>query len=176
MLFTFKIEQNDFLTFQLYTVSKSLNVLKTRQRGRFLTSIAGLLLAINLFVTGSYIAGVLMLAVAILTYSFYPRYHRWRLKNHFIKYSKKNYGSHFGQEESLETNKDFIISKNIAGEGKVKVSELDSLIELSDYFFLKMKNGSSIIIPKRFLENSTDFINEIGKYNIPLTQELNWKY
>jgi hypothetical protein len=176
MIFTFKIEQNDFLTFQLYTVSKSKNVIKTRRRGQLLTSIAGLLLMLNLFVTGSKIAGIFMLVISILTYLFYPRYHRWRLKSHFKKYSKKNYGSQFGQEESLETKTDHIISKNIAGEGKVLTSELENLTEINDYFFLKMKNGSSIILPKRDLSNEKDLVNELKTMRVPLIQELNWMY
>ncbi len=176
MLFTFKIEQNDFLTFQLYTVSKSTNVVKTRLRGRILTSVAGLLLSINLFVTGSSIAATIMLGIAIGTYALYPKYHKWRLKKHFEKYSKKNYGTHFGQEESLETHTDYLVSKNISGEGKIDKSELEALTEIGDYFFLKMKNGSSIIIPKRFLKNPSDIENEIRKYGIVHSKELDWEY
>jgi hypothetical protein len=176
MLFKFSVEQIDFLTFQLFTVSKSDTVLRTRRRGQLLTSIAGLLLSINLFVTGSTIAGFVMLAVAVATYLFYPRYHRWRLKSHFLKYSKKNYGSQFGQEESLETKIDHIISKNIAGEGKVKSTELESLTEIADYYFLKMKNGSSIILPKRDIKEEKELVKELKKMGVPLIQELEWAY
>jgi hypothetical protein len=176
MLFTFKIEKDDFLTFQLYTVSKSVNVLKTRRRGQLLTSIAGFLLSVNLFVTGSKIAAVFMLAISIMTYVFYPRYHRWRLKSHFKKYSKKNYGSQFGQEENLETQSDYVISKNIAGEGKVLSSELYDLTEIRDHFFLKMKNGSSIILPKRDIKEEKGLVKEFKKMGVPLIQELDWVY
>lgn len=176
MLFTFKIEQNDFLTFQLHTVSKSSTVLKTRRRGQLLTSIAGVLLALNLFVTGSKIAAVVMLAVAISIYLLYPRYHRWKLKSHFLKFSKKNYGSQFGQEESIETKSDHIISKNISGEGKVKSSELVELMEIQNYFFLKMKNGSSIILPKRDIKEEKALVKELKTMGVTLVQELDWVY
>ncbi|MFA7273904.1 MAG: YcxB family protein [Crocinitomicaceae bacterium] len=176
MIFSFKIEQKDFLEFQLYTVSQSINVLKTRQRGRIITTLAAFLLTINLFVTGSQIAGLVMLVVAIFTYIFYPRFHRWRLKLHFTKYSKKNYGNHFGQDEVLEIHSNYIISKNIAGEGKVLASELDLLTEIPDYYFLKMKNGSSIILPKRDIQEGEKLKKELKKLGVPLQQQLNWVY
>jgi len=176
MLFTFEIEPKDFLTFQLYTISQSPNVLRTRRRGRLLTSVAGLLLSLNLFVTGSFIPALFMLVTAVISYAFYPKYHRWRLKSHFIKYSKKNYASQFGKEESLETFKDYILSKNVSGEGKVKMDELDRLTEIADHFFLKMRTGSSLILPKRFIQNDSELIKEMKRLNVPLHQELNWEY
>jgi hypothetical protein len=176
MHITFKIEQDDFLTFQLYTVSQSKNVLRTRRRGQLLTTVAGLLLTLNLFVTGSYIAACVMLVFAIAIYFLYPRYHKWRLKSHFLKFSKKNYGSQFGQEESLETKGDHIISKNIAGEGKVNARELESLIEIKEHYFLKMKNGSSIILPKRDILETKELKKDLKKMGVKMIKDLDWVY
>lgn len=176
MLINFKIEQKDFLIFQLYTISKSANVLKTRRRGQLITTFAGFVLAINLFVTGSAIAGLLMIFISILTYVYYPKYHRWRLKSHFTKYSKKNYGEHFGKDEILEIKSDHIISKNIAGEGKVMQSELQKLIEIPDYYFLSMKSGTSIILPKRDIKFDKEMVKEFKNIGVSLEQELTWVY
>jgi hypothetical protein len=176
MILNFKIEQKDFLIFQLYTVSQSANVLKTRRRGQIITTLAAFLLTLNLFVTGSRMAGFVMLVIAAVTYVFYPRFHRWRLKQHFKQYSKKNYGNHFGQDEVLEIHSNYIISKNIAGEGKVLASELDLLTEIPDYYFLKMKNGSSIILPKRNIQEGEKLKKELKKLEVPLQQQLNWAY
>ena len=176
MILRFKIEQNDFLAFQLYTVSQSPSVLKTRRRGQIFTTFAALLLTLNLFVTGSQIAGSVLLLVSVITYVFYPKFHRWRLKLHFIRYSKKNYGDHFGQEEVLEIHSNHIISKNRTGEGTILASELELLTEIPGYYFLKMKNGSSIILPKRAIEESEKMIVEFKKIGVPFEQKLNWVY
>jgi hypothetical protein len=55
-------------------------------------------------------------------------------------------------------------------------SELDLLTEIPDYYFLKMKNGSSIILPKRNIQEGEKLKKELKKLEVPLQQQLNWAY
>ncbi len=176
MTFSFTISESDFLTFQLYTLSKSDNVLVRMKRGRIFATILGAILAFNLLISDALYAGVVMTIGVLFIYLLYPKYHKWRMKKNFQKYIRRTHKDRFDQPEELQIQAKGILSKNYSGEGEIKKSELFELIEIPTLFLLAMKNGASIILPKSQLTNTELLKSELKKIGVPYRAEMNWQY
>lgn len=172
----FQIAEQDFLTFQLYTLSKSAHVQSRMKRGRIFATILGLILSFNLFISDAKIAGFVMIGVCGLIYYFYPQYHKWRMKRNFKKYIRHNYQERFDQPEELTIHSKGALSKNISGEGEIPKSEFSELVEIDRLYLLRMKNGASIILPKKDIQEVEKLKVELKKINVPFREELNWSY
>ena len=176
MQFTFKISESDFLTFQLYTLTKSENVKRKMKRGRIFATLLGAILAFNLLISHALYAGGIMMLGVVLIYIYYPKYHKWRMKSNFKKFIRRNYRDRFGVEEELHILPTGVLSKNISGEGEISKAELTQLVEIPSLFLLGMRNGSSIILPKAEKIDSQKLKSELKKIGIDYKAELDWKY
>ncbi len=176
MKLQFRISEPEFLTFQLYTLSKSEHVMSRMIRGRMFAGILGLIPAVNLFITGQWIAGIAFIGVAGLIYLYYPKYHKWRMKRNYKKYIHHNYQDRFNQIEELKIHSKGVLSRNISGEGEIPKAELTELVEIKDLFLLRMKNGASIILPKKDIQEIEKVKAQLKKIGVSFREELNWEY
>ena len=176
MTLKFNISEKDFLTFQLYTLSKSEKVQQRMKRGRIFATILGVILAFNLFITEAFYAGIIMIVGIGLIYYFYPQYHKWRMKRNFAKYIKHNYHERFDKEEELTIHDKGILSKNMSGEGEIPKEELTKLMEIQDLFLIGMKNGAAIIIPKKGIGEASRLKSALKNIGVGYVAELDWKY
>lgn len=172
----FTISEDNFLSFQLYTLSKSEKVRKKMKRGQIFAPILGLILAFNLFISNAFWPGIIMSVLCVVIYFYYPTYHKWRMKRNFKMYIRRNYHDRFGQEEELTFMRNGVLSKNISGEGEIAKKELLDCIEISDLLLLRMKNGASLLLPKQQLSDLNVVKAEIKKLGLPFHAELDWKY
>jgi hypothetical protein len=176
MKIEYKIEENDYLEFQLFTASKS-----NRIRQRKVTSWI-LITLISLFSGGYfYLKNHLPMTIyfgitALISAILYPIYFKWRHKKHYKKHIRENYHKQFGTTKQLEITAEYIYSSDSAGEGKIKVSEVDEINETQNHFFLKISTGLSLIIPKREINDSDLLKNEMEGFGLKINNELNWKW
>jgi len=92
MELNFKLEESDFLEYQLYASNKSKKQTRNRLRARLIFSLTNLLLAILIyFRTNHVIFSLFVGALGVLWFLFYPQYSRWRYTNHFKGHIKENY-------------------------------------------------------------------------------------
>lgn len=172
----FQIAEKDFLTFQLYTLSKSAHVQSRMKRGRFFATLLGLILTFNLFISSAPVAASVMVAVSVCIYLYYPNYHKWRMKRNFKKYIRHNYHDRFDQNEELTLHSKGALSKNSSGEGEIPKTDFTELVEIENLYLLRMKNGAALILPRDQLSEIDKFKTEIKKLGIPFRSELSWKY
>ncbi|MDX2359667.1 MAG: YcxB family protein [Crocinitomicaceae bacterium] len=175
MLYTYKIEEADLLTFQLYTSSKSVVLEKKKRNGRFILVAASLAFGGYFLSSDEIPLGIYFCVMAIVSMVLYKRYFLWKHKLNYRRFIRANYSSRFGMTETLETFPTHIFVKDKQGEGEVKREEFEGVVEIEKYFFLKMKSGTSLIIPKAQVANDA-FRNDLNKLKIPLVQELSWSW
>jgi prepilin signal peptidase PulO-like enzyme (type II secretory pathway) len=175
MNFKFSITAEEFLTFQLYTLSKSENVRKKMKRGQIFATILGVILAFNLFISDALWPSIVMLLVCIAIYFYYPIYHKWRMKRNYKKYIDYAYKERFDHPEELTFHPKGVLSKNISGEGEIAKADLMELVEIEKLLLLRMKNGASIILPKKEVDEAEVKAN-VKKLGLPFRQELDWRY
>ena len=149
MQYTYKIEEEDLFTFQLYTASKSIVLEKKKRNGRFILVVASLAFGGYFLSSDEIPLGLYFCGMTVITFLFYNRYFLWKHKLNYRRFIRANYSSRFGMTETLELFPDHIHVKDELGEGDVKREELDGVVELADYFFVGLKSGTSLIIQNR---------------------------
>ena len=180
MQINFKLSENDFIQYYLYTASHTDRIIRQKRRSRFLNSGVILIFGVYFFNKGDMFLSLYFLGAAIVMFFLYPIYMSWHFKKHYTKFVKVNYKDRFDAETSITINENSIKTFDDTGEDLVDFSEIEEIIEISDQIFIKTKNGSGIIIPKNQIENieifRTDLKNITQKLSIEYVSELEWKF
>jgi len=180
MKLQYSLEKNDYVTFQLFTASKSNRIIKKRRNNKILPPLIYIALAVVSYYLEDIGLSVAFIIIGLLWFLFYPAYERKKYLRHYEKNIEENYKNRFGKLETLEFNEDYILSKDYSGEGKIILSEVEELNEIKEYFFLKFNSGVSLIIPKYKIDN----LEQVSNYLIGLVSglkkkhkvDLNWKW
>lgn len=177
----FSLNENDFLEHQLFLASKTDRIKKQRRKSWILVTFIFFGLSVIFFQTKNTIMVYYFLVLGIISLIFYPYYQKYHYRKHYQKYIRDTYKNRFDQIVTLKFEEDFIETSDMNGESKINYSAFEEIIEIENYFFLKLKTGGSIIIPKKLkLENIIDLkselVQKIEKYQIKIKDELNWKW
>lgn len=178
MTYQYSLSFNDFLTYQLYTVSKSKRIKKKKNRSWILMPAALLIFGIAMSFKDSeygFTYGILAAVWAVA----YPFYFKWLYKRHFSKFIKENYANKIGEQISFEFKGESLYSKDEASEATIKLKEFVEFIELPNDVFLKTKTGDTLIIPKSMNEFDVfkaELHEKSSKHNIAYNTELEWKW
>ena len=175
-----KLNENDYLTYQLYTASKSPVTKKSRNRQRWWITFIFAGLAFLLFSNENQVLGYYFLACSILTFLFFPAYSKGHYKRHYLKHIRHHFKNLFENESNIHFEDDFIYIKSNADESKINLTEIEVVNEIADYYFLQLKSGRSIIIPKYKTTEGEDLSRSIKSLieqnRIPHNIELDWKW
>ena len=175
MKYTYKIDKEDLLEFQLYTASKSEVLAKKRKNNRAFLVAVSVLFAGYFFSSDEMIMAIYFSAMVVLLVLFYSKFFSWKQKLNYQRFIEANYSSRFGMEESLETFPDKIHVRDNFGEGDVNASELKGIVEIGTHFFINLESGSSLIVPKTQI-NAAELKNDLARLKIPMEEELNWSW
>ena len=176
MTFEFKLNEQDFLDFQLFTASKSDRINKKKRNGWVYLTIGAILVALFSYLNQNYFLSIYSGLVAIVLGLFYPKYFKWRYKKHYMTHIQEIYSKRFGQIEAIQINDDSILSKDKTGEGRIYLSEIEHIHETDNHFFLKVSTGISLIIPKKELNDTSLLKKKFKDIGLTLIDETNWKW
>lgn len=178
MILEFRVDEQDFLTYQLFSISQS-----RMARKRMLCTWIILILYIGAMGFYFYFLHEILLAIffwilTVVLGFFYPKILWWIYKRNYKAYNRENYSGRFGFICHLEIGDNSIFLKNKTGETTIAISETETVYETDRYFFVRIKTGVSCIIPKYKIANSdevrTKFKN-LGFYPVLITNNK-WKY
>lgn len=176
MQYEYKLSEQDFLNFQLFTASKSENVHRKVRNNRIILSLASFAMCFLAYTKGSMGMSIYLGVTALLFFAFYPLYFKWRYKKNSTSHIQKNYSNQFGELASIEFKKTHLFLKNKTGEGKVKLSELENITETQAYYYIKLVSGNSLIIPKKEIEDVNSLEQHLKSLKVKMSQELNWRF
>lgn len=174
-MYTYKIEKEDLLEFQLYTASKSEVLGKRRRNNRAVLVAASVLFAGYFFTNDEIIMGVYFSVMVVLFILFYYKYFSWKQKLNYGRFIEANYASRFGMEETLEIFSDKIHVKDNFGEGDVKASELTGTVEIASHFFINLASGTSLIVPKAQIDVAA-MKKDLSHLKRPFEEQLSWSW
>ena len=176
MKLNYSLSELDFLNYHMYASSKSKIQIKKRRRNRLIIPLFYVFFGLFLIWANKNL-GFLFLGFALLWYLIYPKYSKWYHKKHFEKHIKENHKNRVNKPVEIEFFEDHFTSKDAASESTTKTSELDELIEVDDYFYIKLVSGLSFIIPKSAVKDGEDFKNMIvNTYTVEYINEVNYKW
>jgi hypothetical protein len=171
-------KEEDFVTYQLYTSSKSESTIKKLKNGRLGLSLGSLVLGVYFYITENISLAIYFGFAAIVAAIFYPKYFKWRYKQHYEKHIREHYKTRFGEVSTLEFTETDVLSKDKTGEAKMKLSEIEVINEISTHFFLKFSTNVSLIIPKRELifPTETSVRAKFEELDLVINNENDWKW
>lgn len=177
MQISYQLTNDDFLQRQLYASSKSEQHKKTRFRSRASLSIIYVVLGAVLSLSPDKQGlGITFITLGVIWFVLYPIYSRWRYKKHFQKHVKENAKDAINKTVEVSIDETFIEIKDPTGESKLKGSELTELIEIKTHYFIKLTNGSALIVPKHAVTNQEDFKTKIINFGVEHINELDWEW
>ncbi|MBL3658317.1 YcxB family protein [Fulvivirga sediminis] len=179
--YRFSLEEEDYLTHQLYTASQSKSGANRRKwRWFFMTGIMFVFSFFfyqkdNMWLTLYFaIIGVIVLAL-------YPVYLKWLYKRHYRRYIRDRFSDQFGKTITLELYEDQLISKDEDNtQSKFAYRTVDQITNLPKHFLINVKSGEALIIPKERV-NDIDQLEAKLKYisdfaNADYSNQQNWKW
>ncbi len=177
MKLEYKIEEEDYLAFQLYTASQSPKIQKKKTNSHILITSALALLGLAMIsLSADKTFGFLYLIMAFAFGFYYPKYFKWRYKKHYLSHIRESYKQRIGLVVTLEFLEDSIVAKDKTGESKLSLSEIEVVKETSQHFFLLFSTGVSVIIPKLDEEESEALKVRFEEAGIQVEDHLNWKW
>jgi hypothetical protein len=180
MIFSYSLDLEDFLTFQLYTTSKSERVRRKRLGSRIFVPLVYLMFAAVFIVQHNYVATIAISTIAVLWYFLYPKWEQKRYVRQFTASIQENFGDALGRTGSIEFTKNELIAKDAGQEARIATNEIKEFNQISNYLMIKLKNGHSFIFPEKKIENWTQLMNIVVKLStdlsIPFHIELDWKW
>lgn len=175
MTISYALTADDYLVNNLYGSSKSDLHNKRRFRSRVIIPLLYFVFALfSYFSNGNEKMALIFGCVAILWFALYPRYSKWRYKNHFKKTIKESYKNRIGQTVSVEFKENNLFSKDLTSETSIDYIEFKDLVNLRDHYLLRLQNDLTIVIPKHAIEDVSflpTLFDQLGK---PVVDEINW--
>ena len=178
MKIEYTLQEEDFLEYQLYTTSKSESIAKKRLLSKFAVPVLYLLVGVFFyFYDNNQNAILICICLAALWILIYPFYSKYRYRHSYLNHIKKRYTDRLNHVDSLKLgDHNYFYIEEQGKEGKIKTSDVDKLIELNNHFFLQMKKGGAIIIPKNYVLNVEAFKQEIIDLNINYVNDTEWRW
>lgn len=180
MKIEYKLDRNDFIEHQLFAASKSKIVIKNLKRSRVRLPIVYFILGLVLFVLADTIFALIFIGIGIAWYFIYPHYLKRKYIKLYEKYIDEHFKNRFGKQISLNFGEEFIEIISYMGESKLKTNEITEVNENSNYFFINLSSGESLIIPKTVINQNNEFsewiVSLVKKLRINHNIDLNWKW
>lgn len=174
------LDENDLLTFQLYTASKTPRIKNARVRSWIVMTVTFLLIAYLVHGSGNDPLSIYFLVMAGVSAIFTPLYTRWRYRQHYLKYIRDTYKNRLGQECALIIEEEAIVTRSNAEEIRIKKSQVEEINEIKDYYFLKTRSGTTVLISKLKTDNLDEIValirSLVETYGVRHNIELDWKW
>ncbi len=180
---TYLLEKEDLLESQLYFSSKSKIIKKKRVLNRTLIPIFYVLFGIYYYFRLGAVKGIkvmiLLAVIAILWYILFPFYDRRAIKKSILKWIDENYKNRIKKVVTISLDGDALKIESDGENGSIKISEIEAIEEIKMHIYIKIKTGSSIILPKDRIgiERIEEFIKVLEeKTGLKTIKKLEWKW
>jgi len=173
--FNYKIDESDYHTHLLYTISKSSTAIKTRSKIRWMMTIT--LLIFSFIANGNKSTensgqSLYFFILAVLTFIFMPLYTRWSYRKTYLKHVRKFYKDRMSEPTNLKINNSNFSISDSQGESILSFNEIEGINELKNICFLKLKAGQSIILPSHSISDWDNLKMNLKR----ISTENNWSW
>lgn len=181
MKYRFTLNEEDYLTHQLYLSSNSKKSMGRRKRSWFLTTSIFLGIGIIFHMEGNAFLGNYFFVAALLSLLFFPLYSRWRYKKHFRSHIAEHFSNLFGNPVTVEFLEDYIVTQDESeSESKISTAQVVGLHELPKHFFVTLVSGQSLILPKEGIDQPEELRKDLEtlgrKVGLDIIDRNDWKW
>lgn len=180
MIYTYKVEEKDFLTFQLYHLSQASEFKGRINKQRISVLLLNVALAIFFIVEKKYGLSFLFILIGVTWFFLYPVRVRRTYKTRFENEILDKYQKHFGVEAKFEINDDQLKTADEGGYSEKHFNDILKVVHLPDVTFIIFKNKQTFILPQATTTNFADLVVELDEkatqFQIPIERLPNWKW
>jgi len=148
MQIKYSLDERDYLIHQMYVSGSSKFVRRRRIRNRFIVPVVYVAVGAVAFLIDLILLGIAFLTLAIIWMLLYPFYSKRLHMRHFRNNIKEHYDRRVNEEVTLAVAADGIFTSGRDGESKINYDAVDSIVELSDHFIVRLISAASLILPK----------------------------
>lgn len=177
----YSLNETDLLNLQLYFASTDKETKRLRRREKYrmlgLSVLCGIIL---LFDEDYRIYSYYFLGTAILFYIVYPWWSPWFYKRLYKKQVSSVFKDKLTYNMNVILSDEYIEIENHKGHKQIQTSDIKSIIETREYFFITTDQTINIPIPKSNIEDIEKIREQIAHYStnsgVSFSQDLNWKW
>ena len=180
MTLKYGLTEHDYVQHLLFTATKSDRIKKKRRRNWITTTAVVFGVGLIFYFSKDMPMFYYCLVTGFVTLIFYPSYDRYHYRKHYKKYVADAYKNRIGIVATVVLTETTIETSDKTGKAKLNLSELQAIIETNEYFYLNLKVGESLIIPKLKIESLEELRLELkslaAKLSINFTDDLSWNW
>lgn len=180
MELNYNLKEIDYLNFQCYYSSKNETINKQRRMSRTLVLVACALIGILFFLQKNMFIGWYFVIAGFICYLFFPKYLNWFYKRIFKKNIARTYKGIVPVHIWLRFDEENVVLLDRGRTLTFGIDKIQEVIELKEYFYLKMSELEYVIIPKSELNNEDDvrdFLKEtVSKFSLTYSVNFDWKW
>jgi len=114
--------------------------------------------------------------MSVLWLIFYPIRSHFNYRKFYLRHIRENFSKYLNRPTTLELIDGCIFNKNDASESKIRISEVEKIVEIKDLYFIFIAKGSAFIV-KKTAPGAKDFILDLCKRtNLSVVDETSWKW
>ncbi|WP_324026201.1 YcxB family protein [Maribacter sp. BPC-D8] len=170
------LERKDFMEYLLFSAWENKKSRYIKNILKFFIISIFVYAAINAFNKENIVLSIVFGVFAVLVFTFFGKVFNSKLKKQFSEVVDFNYSKRIGEKETIEFSAENMITEDKNGIGKFKISDIEKINETQNNFFIKLLDGSSVIVSKNGIENSERFKNKFKELNIPIVKHLSRKW
>ncbi len=183
MTLTYQLHKNDYLQLHLFNASKSASLKKRFKKAWIVWTLCFLGLSAAFYLVGNKgdIANFLTLYFLVMAFYmlfFWPAKQKKTLKKSYEATIDDVYKNRYGHDIQLRLSADGIETSDFSGEAKLRVQNIEAITEVQTHFFIKLRTGETLIIPKSGFADITSIREELkriaSRLNINYATDLSW--
>ena len=174
-MFNYTLSEKDIITFMSYYISSNRNNTNQGKKSLWIYSAFFVGLALINYALGNITGTIVIFSMAVF-FVLYALFLRDYLMNRGIsKIAVRDLKDMIGSNVQLEIKEDHLYCKDQAGEYKYLFSGFVLISELDSYYFIRLNNAQSVIIPKISVEMEQSFNAMISNHQLPYKLALDFK-
>ena len=180
MTLTYSLSEDDFLNSQLFIIKSKGTFQKFRQISMITITVLYIITVSFSFYFKKDFFGYTMILIGLITLIAFPTYYKQSYKERLRTQLRDYVSNKFDIEFTIVLTDDYLRSISEDGETQLKLRQIGEIVEVGEYFYLKLKIGDTLIIPKNPVENIQDLQSELKqiaqRFEIGYTTDLNWRW
>jgi len=177
----YNLSEEDFLNLQLFQASTNEHLKKQRVKEKYRMLGIFALFTIVLFIDDSFsFYAYFFLASFVLFFVIYPWWAPWFYKRMYKRQIAQQFKEIFPYFTRVTLDEKTIDIVSPKGNSHFPITDIKSIAETGDYFYLSIGNFIVLIIPKKQLNDLNTVKDKLLRYNttagIPYSSQLNWKW
>ena len=180
MQFTFTYSEDDLLQHQLFIISQSKQVRKQRAKGKIFLLLIYSVIGIFIWERNGMVTAAFFFIICLPLYFIYMYMEKRQYKRHIGNYVRQLVTERGDRQTTISISPELIEMTDAEKNTLTPRLDLDSIYETNDFYTLSLKNGKSLLLPKRVVTDLPAMENLLkgmaDAFGLTYHVDLKWKW